>query len=152
MHVFVIFCAKLSGFHGGRYSDVSRGSHVNMTPWFWRKHFRPKRRNNFLTYGMCETQNAARYVELITTSLKINLFWDAALCLWVSRSGHFEGSYCLRNLGSCLPSDTAHYSRRLQYPAEKTSILAYLLYRAPKRTFLLLSFGVFLQSAAISWT
>lgn len=143
MHVFVIFCVKLSSFHGGRCSDVSGGSHVNLTPCFWRKHIRPKGRNNFLTYMMCETQNAARFGELITTLLKINLFWDAALCLLVSRSGRFGRSYCLRNVWNFLPNDTVHYFRRLQHPAQKTIILAYLLYTAPKRTFLLLRFGMF---------
>jgi hypothetical protein len=169
--VFVIFCVKLSGFHGGRLkncSDVSdecasskirvsdlHVSHLRRLSSIIIKLFlfySNENTNIIFFYAMCETQNAARFVELITTALKINLFWDVALCLWVRRSGRFEGSYLLRNGGNCLPNDRAHYSRRLQHPARKTIILAYLLYRAPKRTFLLLSFGMFLQSATISWT
>lgn len=152
MHVFVIFCVKLSGFHGGRCSDVSGGSHVNLTLWFWSKHVRPKRGNNFLTYAMCETQYAARFGELITTSLKVNLFWDAALCLWVSRHGRFEASRFLRNVGNCLPIDTAHYSRRLQLPAQKTIIFSVFTVQSAKADFPTAEFRYVLQSAAISWT
>ena len=58
LHVFVVFCVKLSRCHGGRCSGVSGGSHVNLRPWFWRKHVRLKRRNNF--FNPHDMQNAER--------------------------------------------------------------------------------------------
>ena len=40
--------------------------------------------------------NAKARIETLTAVLmKIQVFWDTALCRWVSRFRRFKGSYCL---------------------------------------------------------